>query len=100
MVQFTVLALLALPFVNAIPAPAPVPTPPGIPATTTAENELAKLTVAAQGSQDGYDRDLFPHWISQGQYVLPSLFFRGSNALKKHFTKLMRYSGSCSCPRW
>ncbi|PIG79288.1 secreted protein [Aspergillus arachidicola] len=66
MVQFTVLALLALPFVNAIPAPAPVPTPPGIPATTTAENELAGLTVAAQGSQDGYDRDLFPHWISQG----------------------------------
>ncbi|QRD90039.1 secreted protein [Aspergillus flavus] len=66
MVQFTALALLALPFVNAIPAPAPVPTPPGIPATTTAENELAGLTVAAQGSQDGYDRDLFPHWISQG----------------------------------
>ncbi|BAE60828.1 class I glutamine amidotransferase-like protein [Aspergillus flavus] len=29
-------------------------------------NELAGLTVAAQGSQDGYDRDLFPHWISQG----------------------------------
>ncbi|KAE8143158.1 class I glutamine amidotransferase-like protein [Aspergillus pseudotamarii] len=27
---------------------------------------LAGLTVAAQGSQDGYDRDLFPHWISQG----------------------------------
>jgi hypothetical protein len=70
MVQFAMLALLALPLVKAIPAPAPIPTPPGVPSTTAAQSELAELTVAAQGPQDGYDRDLFPHWISQGQYVL------------------------------
>ena len=39
------------------------PTPPGIPTASTAKSELASLTVAAQGSQDGYSRDLFPHWI-------------------------------------
>ncbi|KAE8352043.1 hypothetical protein BDV28DRAFT_8341 [Aspergillus coremiiformis] len=64
MVQFTVLAFLALPLVNAIPGP--VPTPPGVPSTTSAENELAGLTVAPPGSQDGYARDKFPHWINQG----------------------------------
>jgi hypothetical protein len=40
------------------------PTPPGIPTASTAKSELAALTVAAQGSQDGYSRDLFPHWIT------------------------------------
>lgn len=40
------------------------PTPPGIPTASTAKSELASLTVAAQGSQDGYSRDLFPHWIT------------------------------------
>ena len=39
------------------------PTPPGIPTASTAKSELAALTVAAQGSQDGYSRDLFPPWI-------------------------------------
>ncbi|KAJ5795360.1 hypothetical protein N7457_001959 [Penicillium paradoxum] len=38
--------------------------PPGIPSGSTAKTELAGLTVAAQGSQTGYDRDLFPHWIT------------------------------------
>lgn len=42
------------------------PTPPGIPSASTAESELAALTVAPQGSQDGYSRDKFPHWIQQG----------------------------------
>ncbi|KAJ5957965.1 uncharacterized protein N7479_005115 [Penicillium vulpinum] len=42
----------------------PAPSPPGIPSTSTATSELSGLTVAAQGSQDGYDRDLFPHWIT------------------------------------
>jgi hypothetical protein len=42
-----------------------VPLPPGIPAASTARTELGSLTVAAQGSQDGYSRDLFPHWITQ-----------------------------------
>ncbi|KAF2457678.1 hypothetical protein BDY21DRAFT_385890 [Lineolata rhizophorae] len=44
----------------------PMPTPPNIPSTSAAYSQLAGLTVAAQGSGDGYDRDLFPHWISQG----------------------------------
>jgi len=36
--------------------------PPGIPDAETARTELAGLTVAPDGSMDGYDRDLFPHW--------------------------------------
>ncbi|KAJ5688836.1 secreted protein [Penicillium macrosclerotiorum] len=45
--------------------PLPEPTPPDIPSASTAKSELASLTVAAQGSQDGYSRDKFPHWITQ-----------------------------------
>lgn len=41
-------------------------TPPGIPSESTARTELAALTVQADGSQDGYSRDKFPHWIDQG----------------------------------
>ncbi len=41
-------------------------TPPGIPSATTAKTELASLTVKADGSQTGYSRDKFPHWIDQG----------------------------------
>jgi hypothetical protein len=41
-------------------------TPPGIPSTTTAKSDLAALTVKADGSQTGYSRDKFPHWIDQG----------------------------------
>jgi hypothetical protein len=37
-------------------------TPPGIPSADTARTELAALTVAPDGSMDGYDRDKFPHW--------------------------------------
>ncbi len=36
--------------------------PPGIPDAGTAESELARLTVAPDGSMDGYSRDEFPHW--------------------------------------
>jgi hypothetical protein len=50
----------------AVAVPAPMPSPTGIPSESTARTELAALTVAASGSLDGYDRDLFPHWISQG----------------------------------
>lgn len=39
--------------------------PPNIPSTASAKSLLAGLTVAAQGPQDGYSRDLFPHWITQ-----------------------------------
>jgi hypothetical protein len=41
-------------------------TPPGIPSGATAKSELTTLRVAADGSQTGYSRDLFPHWINQG----------------------------------
>lgn len=40
--------------------PVPMPAPTGVPTTATANTELAGLTVAAAGSQDGYARDLFP----------------------------------------
>ncbi|KAL4862158.1 hypothetical protein BDV12DRAFT_203307 [Aspergillus spectabilis] len=40
-------------------------TPPGIPSTSVAQTQLEALTVGT-GSSSGYDRDLFPHWISQG----------------------------------
>lgn len=36
----------------------------GIPTTAAAKTQLAALTVAVQGTQDGYDRDLFPTWIT------------------------------------
>jgi hypothetical protein len=36
--------------------------PPGIPDPATAQSELSQLTVAPDGSMDGYDRDQFPHW--------------------------------------
>jgi hypothetical protein len=36
--------------------------PPDIPDPATAQSELAQLTVAPDGSMDGYDRDEFPHW--------------------------------------
>ncbi|KAL2865059.1 HNH endonuclease family protein [Aspergillus lucknowensis] len=40
--------------------------PPNIPSTSEAQTQLEALTVAEAGSGDDYDRDLFPHWISQG----------------------------------
>ncbi|OAR03793.1 hypothetical protein LLEC1_04658 [Akanthomyces lecanii] len=42
---------------------APVPEPPGIPSTSTAESDLNSLEVADSGSSDGYSRKEFPHWI-------------------------------------
>ncbi|KAF2743874.1 secreted protein-like protein [Sporormia fimetaria CBS 119925] len=38
--------------------------PPNIPSTSSAKSLLSGLTVAAQGPQTGYSRDLFPHWIT------------------------------------
>jgi hypothetical protein len=50
-------------------APAPLHltarAPPNVPSAADARTQLAGLTVAAQGPQDGYSRDLFPHWITQ-----------------------------------
>lgn len=45
-------------------APAASAAPPGIPDPATAEQQLGELTVADDGSMDGYDRELFPHWAS------------------------------------
>lgn len=44
------------------PAAAYPPTPPG---ESVTRDHLAQLTVAPDGSMDGYDRDLFPHWSPQ-----------------------------------
>lgn len=41
------------------------PTPPNIPTAASAKTLLSSLTVAAQTTQDGYSRSLFPHWITQ-----------------------------------
>lgn len=57
------LALVGL--ATAAPAPLVARTPPNIPSTADAKTQLAGLKVAAQGSQSGYSRDLFPHWITQ-----------------------------------
>jgi hypothetical protein len=48
---------------TASPAQASPPTPPS---ASTARSMLSSLTVAPEGSMSGYDRDKFPHWISQG----------------------------------
>ncbi|KAM3088752.1 hypothetical protein ACMFMG_000383 [Clarireedia jacksonii] len=62
--MFSTLLLVAIQGLLVHAAPVPEPTPPGIPATSTAKTELAALTVQAAGPQDGYDRDLFPTWIT------------------------------------
>jgi hypothetical protein len=53
--------------VSAAPAPAVLDAraPPTVPSKSAATTQLAGLTVAAQGPQTGYSRDLFPHWITQ-----------------------------------
>lgn len=60
---FAALASIAL--VSAAPAPLVPRAPPNIPTKAQATTQLAGLTVAAQGPQTGYSRDLFPHWIAQ-----------------------------------
>ena len=57
---FAVLTLVAL--VSTAPGPLIARAPPNIPTSSEAQTQLAGLTVAAQGSQTGYSRDLFPHW--------------------------------------
>ncbi|GAA2736987.1 GmrSD restriction endonuclease domain-containing protein [Actinocorallia aurantiaca] len=62
-----VLVALAAPFLllAAVLAPSPAAaTPPGIPSLSTAQSQLAALTVAAEANASTYDRDLFPHWIT------------------------------------
>ncbi|MEU9758998.1 HNH endonuclease family protein [Streptomyces sp. NPDC047985] len=47
---------------NAPTAQAAMPTPVS---ASTARTYLSQLTVAAEGSSDGYSRSKFPHWITQ-----------------------------------
>ncbi|MFI6872531.1 HNH endonuclease family protein [Streptomyces sp. NPDC050400] len=46
-------------------APAAQAAPPTPISAATARTYLSELTVKAEGSSDGYSRDLFPHWITQ-----------------------------------
>lgn len=59
----TVLAALAIIAVTAAPVGSAPPEPPD---AATARSELSQLTVAPEGSGDGYSRDKFPHWLDQG----------------------------------
>ncbi len=60
---------LAVPFAAAAllltAAPAAQAEPPTPPDADTALGYLAEITTAPEGSSDGYDRDLFPHWSTQ-----------------------------------
>ncbi|KAL5116992.1 hypothetical protein ACEQ8H_005078 [Pleosporales sp. CAS-2024a] len=63
------LSLASTPLVSAAPAAPPLHlltarAPPNVPSASTAKTQLAALSVAAQGPQTGYSRDLFPHWIT------------------------------------
>jgi hypothetical protein len=62
--SFTILAVTAV--LSGTLAGVADATPPGIPSAATAKSDLAALTVKADGSQSGYSRDKFPHWIDQG----------------------------------
>ncbi|KAF4405514.1 MULTISPECIES: HNH endonuclease family protein [Streptomyces] len=46
--------------------PAAQAEPPTPPSASTALTQLNGLTVETEGSGDGYSRDRFPHWSSQG----------------------------------
>lgn len=47
-------------------APAPMPAPPGIPTGSAAKTSLESLAIGTQEDDGGYERDLFPTWIEQG----------------------------------
>lgn len=49
-----------------VAAPAANAYPPDPPSVEETRQLLEGLTVEAEGSMDGYDRDLFPHWSNQG----------------------------------
>jgi hypothetical protein len=41
-------------------------TVPGVPDAATARSQLAELTAGPEGSMEGYERELFPHWSEDG----------------------------------
>lgn len=43
-------------------APTALAFPPDVPGKSQVQSELNSLSVQAEGSMDGYSRDLFPHW--------------------------------------
>jgi hypothetical protein len=51
-------------FLLVVAAALPTPAPPNIPTAPSATTMLTNLIVAPQGPQDGYSRELFPHWIT------------------------------------
>jgi hypothetical protein len=61
------LTIASATLISAAPAPLELVAraPPNVPSASEARTQLSGLTVAAQGPQDGYSRDLFPHWITQ-----------------------------------
>ncbi|KAL0474166.1 hypothetical protein QR685DRAFT_470755 [Neurospora intermedia] len=63
MKSFIVASLLAAAS-SVFAAPAPMPTPPGIPTAANAKTQLASLTVKPYVDDGKYKRDLFPTWIT------------------------------------
>ncbi|MDK1473993.1 HNH endonuclease family protein [Streptomyces sp. 549] len=62
----TAAALAGLTGSMLLTAPSAQAAPPTPPSAAQARTMLAGLTVAPETSMDGYSRDLFPHWINQG----------------------------------
>lgn len=62
-----IIAAASLALTSAAPTSSPLVAraPPNVPSKAEATSQLAGLTVAPQGPQTGYSRDLFPHWITQ-----------------------------------
>ncbi|WP_433324262.1 GmrSD restriction endonuclease domain-containing protein [Spirillospora sp. CA-294931] len=56
------LTAAAVPVCALVAPPAATAAPPPPPGKETAAKNLEALTVAAEGSDSGYDRDKFPHW--------------------------------------
>ncbi|MCX2967846.1 MULTISPECIES: HNH endonuclease family protein [Streptomyces] len=61
-----VAALAGLTAGAVLTAPAAQAAPPTPPSAAQARSMLAGLTVAGEASMDGYSRNLFPHWLEQG----------------------------------
>ncbi|KAI5857485.1 hypothetical protein GGS23DRAFT_600818 [Durotheca rogersii] len=57
-------AALAAPVPAPVAEPMPMPTPPGIPSASTARSQLNGLTVGTNVDDGGYNRNLFPTWIT------------------------------------
>lgn len=90
-VSLTILLLTPVVYSAAIPVPAAqrirARAPPNVPTVAQATTQLAALTVAAQGTQDGYSRDLFPRKYSIRPRVTCTDFRRLDHNLRN-----MRYA--------